>query len=1461
MKTAFVILILLFSMNGISQGTPMHQLPSTIWDIEGKTNLESGFSQFDIQSSPGAINQTTDLSSQNHGIIDANFYVKLSVEGINGLHEIGEALEEVVCTLNVKRVFFGGDFINEQVILTLSGTKAEALYTLNFKDVLLDETIDYINVESITVDPVNVNGNFSSLTSDIEAYINQNINLKAWYEMDYGIDVKQPAPDLLDCEALIPVYPYFSATLDVRVQTFTWNSLQGYHFPNYEFQLLKLENTSTNNLTPESEQLEQITAELDWSKALTVETYNYKKELTLTIAQGSGYYYWRVRPIGNFYEGGIANSKNWGVWSSVPPDNLTFNKTNYASYGTIFKYEDPDDDLNWIYSRVFTEDGNVGEGINYANNLLQSVQSQAYSSSQKRVITSQSLYDFVGRSAMSTLPVPSDGEDILNGYKENFILNSTGGLYTAVDFDSDARIQDPSVVETLPTSTYAYYSDNNADLSIPDAEGYPFSRTIFMNDGSGRPIEQSGVGKTHAIGQITPDGNSHTTTVYYGTPSDEELINIFGDEAPLAENVIKTSTKDPNGTISIVYTTLEGKTIATAMSKDSPTNLENIAEGTGDENNQLTTLGNVNFSTIVNTVDQNMFISSKVITLDKSTPINLSYKVDQSTLDNSCGTPNCEYQIKFRIVNEVTGEYFETTPADLVAGQFTSFSNINFDFLGNTWSEQKISDTDLDATVENVYQITLPEGYWKVQKVVYSKISLDDLNANGPMAKLGPLMEVVTNLMSSVKNKNQYDQFLQDIRALNDEISLAHTNAEIACGTQDFTDPCYQSYGEFNEIKLKYELKPDYIFDPNYTLSVPLLPDGTPKTISFQAGCCDNIEVDIPGAKQHEVCQPIDEKIGLGTLTQNDIVFSQAFKDLYDELVDEGSLPTNNNLGSEWIDAMPGYGLIADPDNDGVYTSKFDQMIYHMLQDQYYTGKAEYVSPNWVQWGTSTNVYGINGSIPAGASQELYGPYYTCNNIYNCWYAALRAYYQMYAVKGESFNIYDLTKDDQDPSGASDPTGDFFDDPDNRDSESGFIDWLADLLISVKMKKFSDQMAGENGEPKSFAFQLNVPDLFLECTGKKIAAIIGPEVDGELNIDVLKNDLEYIDINDNNNVKNFTTYNAYIANDINHDLPLKAVDKNGGTLTPEVLMYRNIYEPLWAFKYYEYVPDIKFNAQSTPPNFEHEPYTNEPNLPDPHLPAVPSIEVKSCYHKFDLNNTATTPICGSNPCPESHHNWDAEERARFYRNIIYSKEDEDFLDDANNAALNSANHPVACPTQNELNNMVTAEFNAAESYCISREAEFRQGIENMLIENCYTLVPCYDGTVSNDNYISASEIDVIVMNTVAACTTYVDSIKSECEGSMAYPTCSTQTCQYWNGTGFSEETEVIIELFDPAYDTKAKLNDVKFGSFIPFLEPGDSKCNPLVQGDPPIPVPAWYGGTGILNCPDQELVPVTVINN
>ncbi len=345
----------------------------------------------------------------------------------------------------------------------------------------------------------------------------------------------------------------------IRIPIAFWPTIFSWNYPcpetpNYQLQLLRLHNIAAEKTTEED-----ITAVVDWSKALTVETGSSKKYMKLTIAEGTGFYIWRVRPIGNKYPGGIANSANWGPWSDAPAQSSTI-ELNSSSLIPLyaFFYRQFDEDKNWIFTRTFTEDSKIAESISYANGLQQVQQNQKHLLSENSIIVNQTAYDFSGRPAVNSLPTPIVGTAL--GYVDSVMVHG-GKIFSAVNFDSSGNYLTPE--PSNAGRLHKYYSELNPDKQIPNAEGYGYTRKLYYKDGTSRLHQVSSVGDTLGIKKNSAE--SKTVTVYYSSVTEQELIFMFGDEAPSDTSVYKIITIDPNKTKNVTYINSRGDTIATCI--------------------------------------------------------------------------------------------------------------------------------------------------------------------------------------------------------------------------------------------------------------------------------------------------------------------------------------------------------------------------------------------------------------------------------------------------------------------------------------------------------------------------------------------------------------------------------------------------------------------------------------------------------------------------------------------------------------------------------------------------------------------------------------------------------------------------------------------------------------------------------------------------------------------------------
>lgn len=549
-------------------------------------------------------------------------------------YDLGSNL--TTCTMDVEVKAYstysgsGGLLATYNHTLTATSGSPEQMFSYDFTNTYYQVARFEVTVTSYTVTP---------------AAAQNTVRLRVYYDEEFTYNVATFTGQPL-CALTAVTTPISSNPV-----TFNWTTTCG-PAPNYQFQLLRLYNTNTANTSNEY----VVSALVDWNQALNIETGNSTTSLTLTLTEGKGYYIWRVRPIGTAFEGGIANWRNWGEWSTAPAQGATLSLvnadgTNNSGAAYRFFYNQFDDDKNWSYSRVFVEGANdgstqvsIGEQISYASALLMPKQQQGKLLQENDVLASQTIQDYSGRSALATLAAPL-GQSYLQ-YKTSYILDRANGLYTADDFDQDGFLLVPSPVHANSKLT-EYYSDQNPDLTIPSStdgldSAYPYVRTRFFRDGNNRAKETSMAGGTHKL------GSGKTARASYSGVSDIELIRLFGDEAPANTSVHKMISTDQNNTSSVVYVGKEGQTIATCLSVNPNNTLLDHLPSTP-----------VAGFTVRDTLQNNMpygsngITSSQQVSFTDATTVTLYYDITPPYLEDACMPlcRTCDYKIKFLIFN------------------------------------------------------------------------------------------------------------------------------------------------------------------------------------------------------------------------------------------------------------------------------------------------------------------------------------------------------------------------------------------------------------------------------------------------------------------------------------------------------------------------------------------------------------------------------------------------------------------------------------------------------------------------------------------------------------------------------------------------------------------------------------------------------------------------------------------
>lgn len=423
---------------------------------------------------------------------------------------------------------------------------------------------------------------------------------------------------------------------------------------NYEIQILRLYNTDPSALLENN-----ITAKVDWSQAISYIVGKNKSGGTLiwecdwlTLAEGTGFYVWRIRRVKGEGHNKYADPENWSDWTGTGSyvDGASANATASmaSSYPYLFFYDQFDDDINWLYKRAFMDDqqwdfrsSELNETIDYMDYLLMPLQKQKQIhetrfNSNRHTLVSQTVVDNSGRPSLSTLPIPGD---TWLSYQKDLLKNSSGNVYSADDYDNISTYNNPSNV----SGNYSdYYSDANTDKQIPTAAERPFARTLYFNDGLSRPREIVTPGAVHQADPNYTTNKSTTNTIrkFYSTATETELIYMFGDEAPKAETVLKTFSEDPNGTWTITYTNELDQVLASCYSKP----MSNLT------NNSVSYIPMSLGDTIREKIEVSptQFLSTKTYTFAEPTSLSYIYSILPKNYGNLCmdicGT--CDYRVR-----------------------------------------------------------------------------------------------------------------------------------------------------------------------------------------------------------------------------------------------------------------------------------------------------------------------------------------------------------------------------------------------------------------------------------------------------------------------------------------------------------------------------------------------------------------------------------------------------------------------------------------------------------------------------------------------------------------------------------------------------------------------------------------------------------------------------------------------
>ena len=273
-------------------------------------------------------------------------------------------------------------------------------------------------------------------------------------------------------------------------------------------------------------------------------------------------------------------------------EGLSFNYGTNSFVTTATSYPDPavvDTDRNFTAVKTYDPSGELtSASVAYFDELGRTQQAQTKDMLTKHTWAIQTFYDSQGRSAIATTSAPI-GSNLNFAFKEDFVKNSFGNIYSNSDFDTPSKNELPSPISAEENTLGWYYSINNDREPYQDITNRPYVKTVYdeLNPGAVRA----------SVGGSTAQGSEHPGDLLtdfpqgfsYSMPAAQSLYYAFGkDYFPenqegwfaaqgisgynvtsgkmITHRAIKSVSIDPHGNEVVAFAGLEGNALAAARS-------------------------------------------------------------------------------------------------------------------------------------------------------------------------------------------------------------------------------------------------------------------------------------------------------------------------------------------------------------------------------------------------------------------------------------------------------------------------------------------------------------------------------------------------------------------------------------------------------------------------------------------------------------------------------------------------------------------------------------------------------------------------------------------------------------------------------------------------------------------------------------------------------------------------------
>ena len=474
----------------------------------------------------------------------------------------------------------------------------------------------------------------------------------------------------------------------------------------YGAESYELEWVHVNNYTDNSVSLNQFvpSTSLDYDYYLNSTRVEVtKNSYRIPNIFDQGYLIYRVRPIGR---GGINfDERVEGEWSAME-SGIVGNSSDHPQSNVILIDREYDAGMNWSHQVAYTENGKRFESVSFIDGLGRGRQSVARNTVTDQVVVSNVYYDELGRPVISDLPTPQDqdfpehfpnfniAEGTSTAYQEDvFDITNGGGIC-----DLDSKGMDNS------SGASAYYSEQNqnqdgANANIPDAENFPFTRVTYRDDFTGR------VDRVASAGNTLKMGSGNETRMMYVSPNQVELNQLFGVEAGIASHYQKMITVDPNGQVYVQYSDMAGRTVATYMTGESPTNVVALPNAGSNQQYENVLLGNGQEQGVVSTPPSATLTYTQYFA-ESSADYDFEYTFTPQQYQDACMISptcfDCVYDLTLSIVEECDAG------TNLVSNSSIAITGGELDSLCN----------GLYPELPHLFTVTIPKGLYTITKTL-----------------------------------------------------------------------------------------------------------------------------------------------------------------------------------------------------------------------------------------------------------------------------------------------------------------------------------------------------------------------------------------------------------------------------------------------------------------------------------------------------------------------------------------------------------------------------------------------------------------------------------------------------------------------------------------------------------------------------------------------------------------------